>query len=323
MQTIFITGATGFIGNAILRQCVSEKYTVFAMSRNAEQDLQLQTLGAIPVRCDLDSITASQLSNASTIIHAAGAVGPTYTPLQMERINTTLTIRLFHLAKEAGVQQFIYISSDTVVMTANDQIDVDENADYSALSHPYVRSKVQAEKFLLGQIEKTSMQIICLRPRLVWGPDDRLQLPLIAMAIQAGKFWWIDHGKAWTSATYISNLTHGVSLILGKFNIPSGAYFIADAEQHTHNAFWKKLLATEHIEVPAKSLPKWLLMPVAVVLESLNSLITPSKKPALSTFSIAVFGTSFTMKCDKAFHAFGYQPIYSFEQGLASMKKGL
>jgi nucleoside-diphosphate-sugar epimerase len=321
METIFITGANGFIGNAILRQCVSENYTVLAMNRNAEQDLQLQTLGAVPVRCDLDTITASHLSNASTIIHAAGAVRPTYSPKQFEHINTALTIRLFHEAKQAGVKQFIYISSDTVVMTTNDQIEVDEHADYSSISHPYVRSKVQAEKFLLGQIEKTSMQIICLRPRLVWGPGDCLQLPLIAKAIQAGKFWWINHGKALTSVTYIGNLTHAVALIIGKANIPSGAYFIADAERHTHKNFWKKLLSTTPIEVPEKTLPKWLLMPMASVLEGLGKLLAPSKKPALTTFSVAVFGTSFTMKCDKAFHAFGYWPSYSFEQGLASMKK--
>jgi nucleoside-diphosphate-sugar epimerase len=322
METIFITGATGFIGNAILRQCVCEHRKVFAMSRNGDQDTHLQSIGAIPVRCDLDSIVASHLASVSTIIHAAGAVGPTYTPKQFEHINNSLTIRLFHQAKEAGVKQFIYISSDTVVMTTNNQIDVNENADFSALTHPYVSSKVQAEKFLLSQIETSSMQIVCLRPRLVWGQGDRLQLPLISQAINAGKFWWIDHGKSLTSVTYIGNLTHAVSLIIGKLKIPSGAYFIADAEQHTHKVFWKTLLATRDIQVSEKSLPKWLLMPIARLLESLNSILTPSKQSALSTFAVAVFGTSFTMKCNKAFKAFGYQPVYSFEQGLATMKKG-
>ncbi|HSC52385.1 MAG TPA: NAD(P)-dependent oxidoreductase [Phnomibacter sp.] len=320
METIFITGACGFIGNAILRSLADRNCRVLAMSRNAEQDSVLRAHGAVAVRCDLDSVELHHLSSVTTIIYAAGAVGPKYSAAQFKHINSSLTIRLFQLAAAAGVKQFIYLSSDVVVLSEKDQPSVDETAPYSKLDHPYVQSKIAAEKFLVEKAGELNIQTICLRPRLVWGPGDKLQLPLMAKAVESGKFRWIDGGKCLTSATFIGNLCHAVLLCIGNVNIPSGAYFIADAEVHTQKFFWQHLLATKQLRGSEKSIPKWMAFTAARTIKTLYTFFTPSSMVPITPFSVAVFGTTFTVSCKKALDAFGYKSKYSFEQGLATMK---
>jgi nucleoside-diphosphate-sugar epimerase len=320
-DTIFIAGATGFIGNAILQYLVGKGYRVLAMSRSAVQDEQVAAAGAEPVRCHLLSITAEQLSGVSQVVHAAGAVGPAYTDAQMQATNAEGTAHLFDTAKAAGVRQFIYISSDTVALTHADQLEVDEAAAYSSGFGAYVQSKVLAEQYLLEKNRSSTTKVIALRPRLVWGPGDRLQLPLMKQAIEKRKFCWIDHGKSLTSVTYIGNLVHAVGLVAAHPEVPAGAYFVADAEQHTHFGFWTRLLEQEGIKIPNFSLPKWLLKPLAEMTSALAHQFAPGFNPPLSTFTVAIFGSSFTINFNKAYLAFGYQPVYHFEQGLASLKK--
>jgi nucleoside-diphosphate-sugar epimerase len=72
---VFVTGATGFIGGAIVRQ-LAPRHTLLAMSRSATGDDTVRKLGAEPVRCDLLTLVAGQIPACDAVVHCAAWVEP-------------------------------------------------------------------------------------------------------------------------------------------------------------------------------------------------------------------------------------------------------
>ena len=66
---IFITGGSGFVGRAAITRLVAAGHGVRAMSRTPGSDAAIRDLGAEPVRCDLDSVTADSVRGAEVVIH--------------------------------------------------------------------------------------------------------------------------------------------------------------------------------------------------------------------------------------------------------------
>ncbi|SIQ78682.1 hypothetical protein SAMN05421689_12518 [Leptospira interrogans] len=70
---IFITGASGFVGEATTRT-LSKKHTILAMSRSEKTDLVISNAGGKPVRCELNSVNPSSLQGIDVVIHSAAYV---------------------------------------------------------------------------------------------------------------------------------------------------------------------------------------------------------------------------------------------------------
>jgi len=72
-QTIFITGATGFIDRVVAQKAVQQGYNVRGLSRREESDQFLQSLGVTPVRGDFTTrdILSREAKNADVILHLA------------------------------------------------------------------------------------------------------------------------------------------------------------------------------------------------------------------------------------------------------------
>jgi NAD(P)-dependent dehydrogenase (short-subunit alcohol dehydrogenase family) len=73
-MNIFITGASGFVDGAAARRLAAEGHRVRAMSRSSSSDQKIRAMGAEPVRCDLDTVTAANLLGGGIVIHCASFV---------------------------------------------------------------------------------------------------------------------------------------------------------------------------------------------------------------------------------------------------------
>src|ERR1022692_3186445 len=73
-SNIFITGASGFVGGAAARRLAAGGDRVRAMSRSSPSDQKIRAIGAEPVRCDLDTVTAADVRGAEIVIHCAAFV---------------------------------------------------------------------------------------------------------------------------------------------------------------------------------------------------------------------------------------------------------
>jgi nucleoside-diphosphate-sugar epimerase len=169
---ILITGATGFVGSHLARRLLKEDFPLVCATRSENKILGLQTLHIGDIDGNTDWTRC--LNNINTVIHCAARVHvmneAESDPLQAFRqVNVIGSLRLAEQAAQAGVRQFIYLSSVKV----NGELSLLGRAfteeDAPQASDAYGISKLEAEQALLALSKKTGMSITIIRPPLVYG----------------------------------------------------------------------------------------------------------------------------------------------------------
>ena len=196
-ESVFITGATGFIGRALVRSLLATgKYDITALVRHApdrKSDELKWLVGNL-----LDPVSyQSSLQDIRTVIHLAAATGSA-SRREHELINIEGTRKLLEAAKIAGVHAFIYIS--TIAVTFSDQ-----------RWYPYAQTKKKAEAL----VQESGIPSIVLRPTLVLGKDSPIwralsrfaSLPIILAP---------NGGRAIVQPIYISDLVYGIEQALAQ-----------------------------------------------------------------------------------------------------------
>jgi nucleoside-diphosphate-sugar epimerase len=170
-RTILVTGATGFIGTALCNHLTLTGNQVIGIARK-----EIFSGRTIIVK-DIAEFSGWRevLTGVNTIVHLAGrahilkdrAVNPLE---EFRRINTCATITLAENAALAGVKRFVFISSIGV----NGSITHDRPfsvADIPQPHSPYARSKYEAELALNEISCATGLEVVIIRPPLVYGPN--------------------------------------------------------------------------------------------------------------------------------------------------------
>lgn len=154
---ILVTGATGFVGQALLNQLIKDKQPIACLLRPSSQERRWP---AGQVRVDTGTLYSLPslrvaMHEVDTVIHLVGAwrdlddkTGET-----MEKVNYQGTANLVEAALDAGVQHIIYLS----------HIHADRNSAY-----PVLRTKGAAEEAIRG----SGLNYTILRSSLIFGPGD-------------------------------------------------------------------------------------------------------------------------------------------------------
>lgn len=177
LLTILLTGASGFLGSHLMTELMTNPEVSLRVSARSNldkiSDERLTVLPPADLSNDIDWSTA--LNGCDVVIHTAARVHvmkeKSLNPLdEYRRINVKGTLKLAHQAIKAGVKRFIYISSIKV----NGEI-TKKQQQFRADDPPqpiddYGISKLEAEQELLKIAAGTSMEIVIIRPPLVYGP---------------------------------------------------------------------------------------------------------------------------------------------------------
>lgn len=317
---IFITGASGFVGGAIT-SALALNHEVVAMSRSRESDDRIQSLGAEPVHCDLEIVKKEHLKGCDMLIHCAARIGPGGPREYYWATNVMGTDRLLHVAKRAGVKKFIHIGTEAGCFYGQHMREIDEYYPLSSKSpFYYSESKAEAERRVMAANDHANnFEALSIRPRFVWGPGDQTILPGLIDAAEKGMFRWIDNGRCITSTTHIDNLVYAVTLAIEKGK-GGEAYFVTDNENHSFHDFLTRLLNTQGIGVPDKSVPGWLVRALARLVEGLWGLFNIASKPPITRFEAALMSRDCTISIDKARRELGYKPLISVDEGMLQLK---
>src|SRR6266545_2372411 len=127
---------------------------------------------------------------ADTVFHLGGLVhdDPNDTSdelwQQLQRVNVEGSERLARLAAAAGATRFVFASSLRVSGFGNQILWPEDGARTSGDS--YARSKELAEAALLAVGRDTGLEVVCIRPRFIYGNHDRYVLPQLVQSVQRG-----------------------------------------------------------------------------------------------------------------------------------------
>ncbi len=168
MKRLLITGYSGFVGSNLVKQLQSS--------------YQLNLLGRKPSNCgnvfthnlDSSSLYSVALVNVEVVVHCAARVhimdDTASDPLnEFRAVNTKGTLNLAKQAAAAGVKRFIFLSSIKVNGESTSGKAPFTASDKSAAEDPYGISKAEAEQQLLDLSKQTGMEVVIIRPPLVYG----------------------------------------------------------------------------------------------------------------------------------------------------------
>lgn len=178
-----VSGATGFIGRELCRQLDANAESYIGLSRKGG----VLPGGQASVAIDLGNLTVQQslFEGVEVVFHLAGIAHQSAQPSQYEAVNHQATVDLAKAAAESGVKTFIFMSS-VKAMGAPASLSSRAEADCSAPSDAYGRSKLLAELDLQAAYSESEMSVIILRPALVYGVGAAGNLELLSRAVRLG-----------------------------------------------------------------------------------------------------------------------------------------
>ncbi|WP_413522603.1 UDP-glucose 4-epimerase family protein [Photobacterium phosphoreum] len=166
---ILITGAHGFIARNLIN-CFEDNKLKLLVRNNYSKNKD--NIFSIDISADADFSDA--LKNVEYIIHCAARVhvmkDASVNPIEEYReVNTAGTLNLARQAVEAGVKRFIFISSIKVNGEGTQIGSPFKATDKPNPQDPYGQSKAEAEEQLLALAKETGLEVVIIRPTLVYG----------------------------------------------------------------------------------------------------------------------------------------------------------
>lgn len=220
---ILLTGGSGFVGGSLASSLIAKGYFVRCAVRT---NLELRGADIVHVSA-IESQTAwgKHLKGIDTVIHCAGRAHIMNdlfaNPLpEYRKVNVGGTANLARQAAAAGVRRFIFLSTVKVngEQTLKDQPFTE--ADAPLPQNPYAVSKFEAEQALLELAEQTDLEVVIIRPSLVYGDGVKANFFTMLRMVKLGMplpFGSIENKR---SFVYLENLH---SLIVRCIDHPNAA----------------------------------------------------------------------------------------------------
>lgn len=170
---ILITGSNGFLGQYLCQFLTEQNYSILAQTRKSQA---FAPSNISNINFDLnDNLDNVDLSQVEAIIHCAGRAHvmneTAVSPLEAYRqTNVQGTLNLAKKAVQSGIKRFIYMSS-IKVNGEQTTAQLFKPSDVVNTNDPYGLSKYEAEQALLELSKQTGLEVVIIRPVLIYGPN--------------------------------------------------------------------------------------------------------------------------------------------------------
>lgn len=174
-ERVLVTGGSGFVGSALIHRLAGQGVEVTAPVRRVCPGLPDSVQQPVINGIDPDTNWSAALTGIDCVVHAAARVHvmseTAADPLaEFRAVNVAGTLNLARQAAAAGVRRFVFISSIKVNGEQTDDRPPFAPGDTPAPEDPYGMSKHEAEAGLRELAAETGMELVIIRPPLVYGP---------------------------------------------------------------------------------------------------------------------------------------------------------
>ena len=272
MPRVAVSGATGFVGRALVaRLATLDRADVLALTRKNPAE---RVPGVTYIEGgDLSSQDAGQvdLAGVHTVVHTAGRAhilnDRVADPLAAFRlVNTAGTLRLAERAVAMGVQRFVFVSSIGVngVQTAHGKAfaEADEPRPHNA----YALSKWEAERGLARIARETGLEVVIIRPPLVYGPGAPGNFGALMRAVQRG--WPLPLGAVHNQRSLVA-LDNLIDFVITCIVHPQAAgqtFLVGDGRDLSTTELVRGMAHAAGVPVRLVPVPVWALQAGATVL---------------------------------------------------------
>lgn len=322
---VAVTGASGLVGSHLAEHLVAAGYEVVAMSRSATTDKTLTSIagpGSLHLlKADVNDEKAlfDAFCGVDVVVHAAGTVDPYGTRNSIFHTNVEGTRTAMAAARKAGVQQFIFISSLSVITGQGDQFDVDESAELKPCGESYADSKVEAERLVMSEPATSAMKVTALRPGFIYGPREKAWMPRLINSIGTGKAMLIGGGVKETNVIYVGNLSNAIESALLNPKAYGQVFNLTDGERISKKQLFDAIADGLGLPRVTKKIPYAVARFACEMISSFAPLLPVEKQRSLARFSRAAFrlaGVNQGFSIKKAERELNYVNRIPFAQGM-------
>ena len=247
--TVVVSGANGFIGQAFLEHCVANsKLELRGVVRRADVDLPRGVeLICVPALTDQTGWTKA-MRGADVVVHTAARVHQMRKPdtdprVVFRRVNVDATLALARAAVGVGVRRFVYLSSikvngESTLPGRPFRID-----DPPAPVDAYAISKNEAELGLQEISVQTGMEVVVIRPVLVYGPRVRANFLRMMRAIHRGIPLPLGSIMNARSLVAIDNLVDMMATCVAHPSAANRTFFVSDGEDLSTTELLRRIAA--------------------------------------------------------------------------------
>lgn len=246
-QIIFLTGATGRIGRALLKDIVDGDYQIVVLSHAAQTTQPLSPkIRYIHGDISEPSSYAAGLKDTDIVVHMA-AVTHTNKIDRYYDINSVATDNLIKKCREYGVKRFIFISTRAISKGGGD----------------YSKSKSIAERY----VRESGLDWVILRLSEVYGINGGTVVDRILNEIERFPFIpIIGRGDYKIAPVHISDVLYAIERVIKENGIKNRVYNIAGPETFTFEEFIDRVLKIKNIKKAKIYIPKFLVWACAYLL---------------------------------------------------------
>ena len=236
MKSIFLTGATGFVGSYIQSNFKNNFYF-----KKYVKDKNISI-------------------NEEIVLHFAGKAHDlknTNNPKEYYEVNTELTKNVFNSFLKSDSKVFITLSS---VKAVADKLNCELTEDHIAnpITH-YGKSKLLGEQYILNKKLPVGKRVYILRPCMIHGPGNKGNLNLLFKIVTKGLPWPLGAFENKRSFCSIDNLCFIINELIENDQIPSGIYNISDDEPVSTNEIIRLIALSNNKKFHIWKIPKLII----------------------------------------------------------------
>lgn len=257
MNRILVTGANGFVGQALCNGLIEHGYTVRGVVRSENAMLPPGTEKTVVGSINKDTDWSGALQGIDCVVHLAARVHVMHEaspdPLsEFRQVNVEGTEKLARAAALAGVKRLVYVSSIKVNGEATFEKPFSES-DLPDPQDPYGISKWEAEQVLHHISKETGLEIVIVRPPLVYGPGVGGNFIRMLGWIKKGIPLPLGSADNRRSMIYVANLADALMLCSAHADAANETFLVSDSESISTPELIRRL--SEKMGLKARILP--------------------------------------------------------------------
>jgi len=255
-----VTGANGFIGSRLCGALVKQGHDVRRVFRSTAS-LEQGQYSSGDIACDFSqtNLQTSDFKLVSTVVHLAGIAHDVSGSLEnhnrlYRKINIEATLELARQAILSGVKRFIFVSSVKAGGHPGGRQCASE-ADQFPPQGIYAETKREAETGLIELSQQCDMELVIVRPALVYGPAVRGNLQSMFELVKKGIFPPLPETGNRRSLVHIDDLVRAILFLDGHQQARNGTFIVSDGQPYSTREIYESICVAAGRKVPKWSIP--------------------------------------------------------------------
>jgi len=316
MKTALVTGATGYIGSVLCKHLQENDWKVIALLRKPQSGPWDKHIVA---NLGNEPLPADTFHGIDVVFHLAASsdnTDPSGITALDRKVNIEGTVDLLAASIKAGAKKLIYVSTVKAMGEGGEEC-LDETSPVAPVSS-YGRSKLAAEKLVLGQID---VPACVLRLPVVYGMSTQGNIAKMIRAILRHRFPPLPEMNNKRSMVHVKDVARAAELAALASSSTGQVFLVTDGQPYSTRQIYAWTCQMSGRQIPTWHLPPLMLRGIAMVSDTLGK-VTGKPMP-LDSFALNKLLGSAWYSNEKLRRVLGFRPEHSLQDSLPEIIRGV